>query len=247
MPERPAVWTRDEIILACALIAENDWRGMRADQAPVQELSGLLQAATIHPIEGRDPAFRSANSVQRKTFDLATQHPDYTGTPTKGNRLDRVVLAEFLEDPEGMRATAAAIRNTILSGSIERPLFDEIEGEGLEAPEGALLLTQHLVRERDPRLRREKLRQVAKAGQPVACEVCGFDFGAVYGPIGDGYIEVHHRLPLHASGPRPTKLTDLVLLCSNCHRMIHRSKQWLTPEQLREHLSGALGATVSPG
>jgi 5-methylcytosine-specific restriction enzyme A len=29
-------------------------------------------------------------------------------------------------------------------------------------------------------------------------------------------------------------LADLALLCSNCHRMIHRSKQWLTPDQLQK-------------
>jgi len=181
--------------------------------------------------------------VQRKTFDIATQHPDYTGTPTKGNRLDRVVLTTCLEDPDRMRRP----RPSATRSCPERSSGHSSTRSRARAPEGALLLTQHLVRERDPRLRREKLRQVAKAGQPVACEVCGFDFGAVYGSLGNGYIEVHHRLPLHASGPRSTKLTDRVLLCSNCHRMIHRSKDWLTSEQLREHLSGAPGATVSLG
>ena len=31
-----------------------------------------------------------------------------------------------------------------------------------------------------------------------------------------------------------TRLADLALLCSNCHRMIHRTKQWLTVEELKE-------------
>ena len=30
-----------------------------------------------------------------------------------------------------------------------------------------------------------------------------------------------------------TKLEDLVLLCSNCHRMVHRSKPWLSIEGLK--------------
>jgi 5-methylcytosine-specific restriction enzyme A len=29
-------------------------------------------------------------------------------------------------------------------------------------------------------------------------------------------------------------LADLALLCSNCHRMIHRTKQWLTVEELKK-------------
>ncbi|MDN5896921.1 MAG: HNH endonuclease, partial [Nocardioides sp.] len=69
-------------------------------------------------------------------------------------------------------------------------------------------------------------------GLPISCEVCAFDFGATYGALGEGYVEVHHRLPLHASGPVKTRLEDLALLCSNCHRMIHRARPWLTPEGL---------------
>lgn len=141
-----------------------------------------------------------------------------------------------------MQDVAAAIRATVLSGAVERPLTEEIEGEGYEATEGTLLLTQHLTRERDPRLRREKLRQITASGSPLACGVCGFDFAAVYGDLGKGYIEVHHRLPLHASGPRATRLSDLALLCSNCHRMIHRAKNWLTPEQLQARLRTAAGS-----
>ena len=29
-------------------------------------------------------------------------------------------------------------------------------------------------------------------------------------------------------------LADLALLCSNCHRMIHRTKRWLTVEELQD-------------
>lgn len=61
-----------------------------------------------------------------------------------------------------------------------------------------------------------------------------FDFGRFYGPHGFDYIEVHHHTPLHVTGETETKLADLALLCSNCHRMIHRAKKWLTVEELRE-------------
>lgn len=63
--------------------------------------------------------------------------------------------------------------------------------------------------------------------------LCGFDFVAAYGPHGEGYIECHHVIPLHASGEVKTRLEDLVLICANCHRMIHRRAPWLTPAQLR--------------
>ena len=33
-----------------------------------------------------------------------------------------------------------------------------------------------------------------------------------------------------------TRLNDLSLLCSNCHKMIHRKSPWLTIEQLKKIL-----------
>lgn len=96
-----------------------------------------------------------------------------------------------------------------------------------------MALRAHLLRERDPKLRRRKLDEARRDGLPISCEVCGFDFGRTYGSHGLDYIECHHRTPLHVTGQTQTKLADLALLCSNCHRMIHRTKQWLTVDQLK--------------
>lgn len=58
------------------------------------------------------------------------------------------------------------------------------------------------------------------------CSVCGFDFEKVYGKRGIGFIEVHHLTPLSESNSEITvnPLTDLMPVCSNCHRMIHRDR-----------------------
>lgn len=91
----------------------------------------------------------------------------------------------------------------------------------------------HLRRERDPKLRRRKIADTKRRGLPLSCEVCTFDFSRMYGNHGADYIECHHRIPLHVTGETQTRLADLALLCSNCHRMIHRTKQWLTVEELQ--------------
>ena len=64
------------------------------------------------------------------------------------------------------------------------------------------------------------------------CHVCGFDFEETYGQLGEGFIEVHHIVPLSKRAKRkPTDpRKDLVCLCANCHRMIHRAE--LTPNDL---------------
>jgi len=237
IPDQPAQipWARDELILACDLVRDNGWKELRAGDHRVAELSGLLRRPWLHPLEGRQPEFLSVNSVARKTTDLATRVPGYRGSPTKGGRLDLVVLKEFIDDPDGMRAIASRIKELVARG--ETALADggdEVEDVG--AREGRLLRSVITRRERDPKLRERKIRPVLRAGALVACEVCAFDFNRTYGARGHGYIEVHHRLALYASGAVDTRLTDLVLLCANCHRMIHRGA-WITPEELRTLLA----------
>ena len=76
--------------------------------------------------------------------------------------------------------------------------------------------------------------------------ICGFDFEAFYGEAGRNFIEVHHIKPLSSLDEEimidPEK--DLVCVCSNCHRIIHRKKDGVyslddviyTPERQRNAL-----------
>ncbi|GFM34182.1 HNH endonuclease [Desulfovibrio subterraneus] len=59
----------------------------------------------------------------------------------------------------------------------------------------------------------------------LECVVCGFNFEKFYGPLGQGFIEIHHVNPLHEKdGEREVDpVKDLVPVCSNCHRMLHRT------------------------
>jgi 5-methylcytosine-specific restriction protein A len=81
-------------------------------------------------------------------------------------------------------------------------------------------------RQREGRARRAKIKN-ALAGNDgrLICEVenCGFDFKACYGDLGEGYAQVHHLLPLSSSpiDGREIKLSDLAIVCANCHVMIH--------------------------
>lgn len=60
----------------------------------------------------------------------------------------------------------------------------------------------------------------------LTCFGCGFNFEEVYGERGRGFIEIHHQIPLHSLDEQveinPNK--DLIPLCSNCHRIVHRDK-----------------------
>jgi 5-methylcytosine-specific restriction protein A len=239
---RRLVWSPDEVILACDLVAQNGWRQLEDDDSKVIELSALLQTLPIYPVNLRLPNFRNPNGVARKTADIATVHPDYPGVPTHGGTTDKQMIAAFLADPAEMHAKALALREAAARGDLG-PLTSPVDDEEDSAAEGRLLLRLHVSRERSRKLRQRKIKATLSRGQPIACEVCGFDFKQTYGERGKGYIECHHILPLHAVGNRTTRLRDLSLLCSNCHRMIHVRTPWLTPEQLRAAITASHSAT----
>lgn len=232
--DRRINWTRNEVILACALLAENNWKWMDPSDPRAVELSELLRRSPEHPNGGRKAVFRNPNGVVRKMQDLQSRLPDYHGKPTHGGHIDREVLNDFLSHPTEMRLLASRIREIIHSGDVSYGTVAEVEADPeLTAPEGSIVIAAHLKRERNPRLRAAKIRAAVVSNTSLSCEVCGFDFESAYGARGRGYIEVHHALPLHVSGETRTSLADLVLLCSNCHRMIHRGQKWLTPAELK--------------
>lgn len=84
--------------------------------------------------------------------------------------------------------------------------------------------------ERDPRARRECIRHYG----PV-CQVCGIDFAKAYGVIGDGFIHVHHLVPLASIGMQyiVKPITDLRPVCPNCHAMLHRKSPPFTIDELK--------------
>ncbi|WP_019886667.1 HNH endonuclease [Streptomyces purpureus] len=246
-------WVRDELLLACALVVENGWKELRQNDVRVMELSDLLRSLPLQQtISASDPRFRSPDSVSRKTTDIATIHPDYAGAATRGGRETRAVVADFLAHPHEMLSAAHALRAGIGSGALQGipPQQDEVGDDDVtSAPEGRLLARWALYRERDRGLRDRKIRQARRRGEPIGCEVCGFDFSGVYGALGEGYVEVHHKTPLHISGPCETELDDLAFLCANCHRMCHRGYEgtsWRTPADLRDHLRRTGPPAASP-
>ncbi|HEY1065227.1 MAG TPA: HNH endonuclease, partial [Pirellulales bacterium] len=58
-------------------------------------------------------------------------------------------------------------------------------------------------------------------------------FEAIYGEVGRGYIQVHHTMPLASRiNPATTRLEDLILVCANCHAMIHVGRANRDPKEL---------------
>jgi hypothetical protein len=80
----------------------------------------------------------------------------------------------------------------------------------------------HLQRERNP-----TAACAAKEHHGLKCQACEFDFEEFYGELGNGFIEAHHLHPLAllkaGEDYNYNVAADFAVLCSNCHRMIHRT------------------------
>jgi predicted HNH restriction endonuclease len=104
----------------------------------------------------------------------------------------------------------------------------EIENEYFEGEKKSRLSSFY---ERSPKLR---LAVIKIHG--LTCKICDFNFKKVYGSRGDGFIEVHHLKPV-STLTKTTKVcpeNDMIVVCPNCHRMLHRDKDsLLTPDQLK--------------
>jgi 5-methylcytosine-specific restriction enzyme A len=110
---------------------------------------------------------------------------------------------------------------------------EEAEGVQLGAPEGRPVQTL-VTRYERKKVNREACIQL-KGSQ---CVVCGFNFEAVYGDFGVGYIEVHHTIPVSQVGTdyHINVMTDLEPLCANCHAMVHREDPPIPIARLRDKI-----------
>lgn len=232
MPRNPD-WTRDELILALDLYLRSDRRQLDASSPAVLELSTLLNRLPIHDgaLHGSD--FRNPNGVAMKLGNFTSVDPQYAGRGlTRGNRLERIVWDDFASDPDRLRRVAGAIRASVddTGDAASDPPIAEDE----EFPEGRILTSVHRRKERNGRVVARKKQHVLRVCGRLECECCSFDFVEAYGPLGEGFAECHHTVPVSELSPdHSTRLADLAIVCSNCHRMLHRSRPMLSVSQLR--------------
>jgi 5-methylcytosine-specific restriction endonuclease McrA len=105
----------------------------------------------------------------------------------------------------------------------------------LTVREGRLQLVEHFRRERNREIIKAKKQQVLHMTGRLTCEVCSFDFERIYGRLGRGFCEVHHKIPLaEVDIEVTTALEDLAILCANCHRMVHRTNPFKSLEELKQ-------------
>lgn len=230
-------WVRDEVILALDLYFRADRKQLPPSHPEVVALSELLRSLPFDGDEERGQNFRNPNGISMILGNFLGVDPSQL-TPGLGrnNSLHQAVWDDFASHPAALRATADAIRIAAEgSDGTQRAAFALTDDEVF--PEGELLTRLHLARERSRDLVERKKQDTLSVTGRLACEVCGFDFAAAYGRLGEGFAECHHLLPLATlAQQRTSRLSDLAVVCANCHRMLHKSRPLLAVAELRSLL-----------
>jgi 5-methylcytosine-specific restriction protein A len=156
------------------------------------------------------------------------------------SKLDEEVFKEFMNDKERLHSIANEIRKISMDEKLKAKIYkieDDEETFNDSVMEGQVLYKLHKVRERNNEIVLLKKKQAIDLVGFLSCEACIFDFEKFYGVVGKGYIECHHRTPLSKfKAEAITRLDDLALVCSNCHRILHRSTNALSVEDLKTQI-----------
>lgn len=101
----------------------------------------------------------------------------------------------------------------------------------LVVEEGFIRFNQVKTKARSRKLVEIAKRHYMRDGN-LFCSACNFNFEKFYGEVGKGYIEIHHLKPIFAYEDKLEQslneaLKNVAPVCSNCHRVIHRSNDQL--------------------
>lgn len=232
-------WHRDELILALDLYLRRAPSSLAKHSPEIVELSELLNKLKLHNSSYRDERYRNANGVYMKLCNFLRFDPNYKGSGLqRGSKAEETVWQEFANQPDKCHLVAEAIRAIVTSGEKLIALLDDEDFDGLEeAEEGRVLTKMHRQRERSQKLVNRCKSQFLKEQSCLFCQACGFDFEQTYGDRGRGFIECHHMKPLHSLRPgEKTRIEELAIVCSNCHRMIDAKRPWLTIDELKTYI-----------
>lgn len=126
----------------------------------------------------------------------------------------------------------------IKASSFEVSLPEEIEEkETSTLVEGAKKQVTVNAYERNPYARIACINHYRKKNKGrLKCEICGFDFGKVYGDKFVEKIHIHHLVEISSVGSEyeVNAIKDLLPICPNCHMIAHSKKPPYTPAEIKE-------------
>ncbi|HEV3144522.1 MAG TPA: hypothetical protein VGZ47_11605 [Gemmataceae bacterium] len=158
----------------------------------------LVEWSIVISVDLRKSYFFVANTIQRLTSDQCEQ-----------------IKRAYLKEDPGLKQTLGDLFAGVEERQEGSGFADESDIEGLK------IELQTTVTKRSRRLRNKAFR-TAKG----VCAVCHRDFARILNGRGTRVLQVHHQKQLSTrKSPAITKLTDLAVVCANCHLLLHLNPQ----------------------
>ena len=209
-------------------------------QRRAQEVFALNEDDSLGSIYGRLSVDQIATRLKREADDYRVSVAPH----------DLYILAQPVPMPTdiykvvhpGYRALPmtedqyAAIKARVLANDTAVAVDQE---EATSFPEGLLVEKLHKSRERSRRVVELAKKLFIEKNGRLCCEACGLDPEKHFGSskMRNRIIEAHHDVPLSDDKHEgATKVSDLRMVCPNCHRAIHTMRPWLTVKELRKIL-----------
>ena len=218
-----------------------NWRSAEAVFVPGQFSAALIQQMGNDAADGRQTFASFAKGFELKRIRIQMRinggdiNPsDPSGWPDSWQRLELSLRTPpvVIEQQDEALSEKLVLELVVPFFGMMAALIgvEENEPETTGETEGRAVQTIGVRYERK-KINREACIQLKGS----RCHACGFDFAETYGPLGIGYIEIHHVKPIATLGAdyRLNIETDLVPLCGNCHAMAHRENPPIPVETLK--------------
>lgn len=184
----------------------------------------IIKIESVSNIESIMPMFEVINSnANQINKNISVINSEYEISIT-GLENSNAIIDSLIEDDDDFEGLIE--ENDVLTD------LDIVEGI-----EGKEQLTLHLKKERNYSFMKKCKQLYALKDKYLHCEICNFSFYERYGDIGINFIEGHHKYPIaELKAETKIKSSDILMVCSNCHRMIHKTYPCLSEETLRTYI-----------
>lgn len=186
------------------------------------EFEGIIPLTAINDFYGKNATGYAAGHILGFEYDASNMPDDDTLIRDLQNVLEAYSVL-FPKSPMPLFPTKPA---TVEAGSFDYKADDNLTANKNDDDEEQFIKEKQTYRCQNAIERNTRYADKVKKVHGLQCECCNLDFGKQYGEIGEGFIEVHHIIPLSSLTPESYKAynieKDFAVLCPNCHRMIHR-------------------------
>ena len=142
-----------------------------------------------------------------------------------------VLINDTTFDIDDMLEASSIVSKAVRKNARKKHRYIVIDENQIIYEGKKIIVKETVVQKRSRELRNAAIQKFSNEDGTINCAICGAELSKEYGSYGKGFIEIHHKKPVCQYDDEDVKKTlgeailNLVPLCPNCHRMVHRAKE----------------------